>query len=146
MADSNSVVATGRRSFFYTYDMVAGKVDYIPGVLGREEKSWESHFVSRDGKKIAFLGNDGYIVLIDPLNKQATGTLKLNGSVRSLAFTDDGRHLLASGSDGDITRQVLFSRGRFFGFCWSYACRLWCTDGTLPLVDALKDFRTTTER
>jgi U3 small nucleolar RNA-associated protein 18 len=84
--------------------MVAGKVDYIPGVLGREEKSWESHFVSRDGKKIAFLGNDGYIVLIDPLNKQVTGTLKLNGSVRSAVFTEDGRHLLASGSDGDISR------------------------------------------
>lgn len=104
LPDSNSVVATGRRSFFYTYDMVAGKVDYVPGVLGRDEKSWESHFVSHDGKQIAFLGNDGYIILIDPLNKQATGTLKLNGSVRSLVFTDDGRHLLASGSDGDITR------------------------------------------
>ena len=126
--------------------MVAGKVDYIPGVLGREEKSWESHFVSRDGKKIAFLGNDGYIVLIDPLNKQATGTLKLNGSVRSVSFTDDGRHLLASGSDGDITRQVPISRERMFDCCWSHACHLWCTGGTLPLVDALKDFRITMER
>ncbi len=107
LPESNSVVATGRRSFFYTYDMVAGKVDLISGVLGREEKSWESHYVSRDGKKIAFLGNDGYVVLIDPRNKQATGALKLNGSVRSVAFTEDGRHLLASGSDGDISRYVL---------------------------------------
>jgi U3 small nucleolar RNA-associated protein 18 len=86
--------------------MVAGKVDFVPGVLGREEKSWESHVVSPDGRNIAFLGNDGYVVLIDPNNKQATGFLKLNGSVRSVAFTPDGKHLLASGSDGDITRQV----------------------------------------
>ena len=90
--------------------MVSGKVDFVPGVLGREEKSWESHFVSPDGRQIAFLGNDGYVVLIDPHNKQSTGFLKLNGSVRSVSFTADGKHLLASGSDGDITRQVFLRR------------------------------------
>lgn len=104
LPEASSVIITGRRPFFYTYDMVAGKVDLVPGVMGREEKSWESHFVSGDGKIIAFLGNDGYVVLLDPHTKQANGSLKLNGSVRSLAFTVDGAHLLASGSDGDITR------------------------------------------
>lgn len=84
--------------------MVAGKVDFVPCVMGRDEKSWESHFVSKDGKTVALLGNDGYVVLFDPHSKQATGSLKLNGSVRSVAFTADGLHLLASGSDGDITR------------------------------------------
>lgn len=97
--------------------MVAGKVDFVAGVLGREEKSWESHFVSLDGKKIAFLANDGYIVMIDPRNKQATGTLKLNGSVRSLSFTEDGRYLLASGSDGDISRYVLNMIGVAYTSC-----------------------------
>ena len=104
LPDSNSIIVTGRRPFFYTYDMVAGKVDFVPGVMGREEKSWESHFVSKDGKMVAFLGNDGYIVLLDPHSKQNIGSLKLNGSVRSVAFTADGTHILASGSDGDISR------------------------------------------
>lgn len=86
--------------------MSAGKVDFVPQILGREEKSWESHFVSPDGKTIALVGNDGYIVLLDPHSKQSTGFLKMNGSVRSIAFTPDGNELLASGSDGIINRQV----------------------------------------
>lgn len=84
--------------------MVAGKVDFVPGILGREEKSWESHSVALDGKMIALLGNDGYIVLMDPHSKQPIGSMKLNGSVRSVAFSPSGNHLFASGSDGDITR------------------------------------------
>jgi len=84
--------------------MTSGKVDFVPHILGREEKSWESHFASQDGKSIAFLGNDGYIVMVDPHNKQSTGFLKLNGSVRSVAFTPDGTELLASGSDGIVNR------------------------------------------
>lgn len=106
LPDSNTVLATGRRPFFYFYDMASGKVDFVPQILGREEKSWETHFVSQDGKSIAFLGNDGYIVLVDPHSKQSTGFFKLNGSVRSAAFTPDGTELLASGSDGIVNRYV----------------------------------------
>lgn len=115
LPESNSVIITGRRPFFYTYDMVAGKVDLVPGVMGREEKSWETHFVSKDGKMVAFLGNDGYVVLLNPHSKQAIGSLKLNGSVRSAVFTADGTHLLASGSDGDITRYAPKIHGRLYG-------------------------------
>eukprot|EP00934_Nitzschia_sp_Nitz4_P003316 Nitzschia sp. Nitz4//scaffold153_size53422//3427//8120//NITZ4_006757-RA/size53422-processed-gene-0.19-mRNA-1//-1//CDS//3329537250//3306//frame0 len=102
LPSTNSVLATGRRPFYYMYDMVHGKVDYIPGIPGREEKSWESHVVSPDGSTIAFLGNDGYIVLVDAHTKESTQHFKINGSVRALAFRKSGQELCASGSDGDI--------------------------------------------
>lgn len=78
----------------------------VPQILGRSESSWESHFVSDDGRRVALLGNDGYIVLLDPKNMQTTGEIKINGSVRSVSFTPDGGHIIASGSDGDISRYV----------------------------------------
>ena len=104
LGNSGNVVVSGRRSFFYIYDAVAGKVDLVPRILGREEKSWERHTVSPDGELIAFIGNDGYVVIVDSRNKHFVGDLKLNGSVRALSFTPDGRFIIASGSDGDVYR------------------------------------------
>ena len=95
---------SGRRPFFYLYDAVAGKVDEVPRINGRDEKSWEKHTVSPDGRLIAFYGNDGYTVLVDAHSKHWVGDLKINGSVRAISFTPDGSQILASGSDGDVYR------------------------------------------
>eukprot|EP00532_Pseudo-nitzschia_australis_P011176 CAMPEP_0168235846 /NCGR_PEP_ID=MMETSP0140_2-20121125/19157_1 /TAXON_ID=44445 /ORGANISM="Pseudo-nitzschia australis, Strain 10249 10 AB" /LENGTH=601 /DNA_ID=CAMNT_0008169013 /DNA_START=42 /DNA_END=1847 /DNA_ORIENTATION=- len=110
LGDTGKVVLSGRRKFFYFYDMISGKVDLVPSILGRDERSWERHSVSPDGKLIAFVGNDGYVVLVDSHSKQSVGSLKLNGSVRAITFTPDGSELLASGSDGDIYRWDVNSR------------------------------------
>mmetsp|Transcript_29184 Transcript_29184/g.78980 ORF Transcript_29184/g.78980 Transcript_29184/m.78980 type:complete len:597 (-) Transcript_29184:875-2665(-) len=110
LGDTGKVVLSGRRKFFYFYDMISGKVDLVPSILGRDERSWERHTVSPDGKLIAFVGNDGYVVLVDAFSKQSIGSLKLNGSVRAITFTRDGSELLASGSDGDIYRWDINSR------------------------------------
>lgn len=110
LGSTGNVVVSGRRPFFYIYDAVAGKVDYVPRIQGRDEKSWESHVVSPDGKLIAFVGNDGWIVLVDSHNKHWVGDMKCNGSVRALSFTPDGKYILASGSDGDVYRWDVHSR------------------------------------
>jgi U3 small nucleolar RNA-associated protein 18 len=104
LGDTGSVVVSGRRSFFYIYDTASDKLDLIPRIMGREEKSLEKFITSPDGKTIAFLGNDGYIILVEVKSRNWIGNLKMNGSVRSLAFTKDSSYLLASGSDGEIYR------------------------------------------
>jgi U3 small nucleolar RNA-associated protein 18 len=104
LGNTGNVVVSGRRPFFYIYDAVAGKIDHVPRIKGREEKSWEKHVVSPDGKLIALMGNDGYIVLVDSHSKHWVGDLKCNGSVRALSFTPDGKYIVASGSDGDVYR------------------------------------------
>jgi WD40 repeat protein len=88
--------------------MVAGKLDLVPKIMGRDEKSLEKFVVSPDGQTIAFLGNDGYIILIDVKSRQWIADLKMNGSVRAVTFTPDGEQILASGSDGDVYRYVSF--------------------------------------
>ena len=104
LGDTGNVLVSGRRPFFYLYDAVAGKLDLIPRIIGREEKSLEKFSVSPDGRTIAFMGNDGYIILVDAHTKHWIADLKMNGSVRAVTFTPDGEEIVASGSDGDVYR------------------------------------------
>lgn len=100
---TGTVVASGRRSFFYLYDSVAGKLDRIPKLSGRNEQSLESCFAAPDGSTLAFAGNDGFVLLFDVKQKHLKSTVKLNGTVRSICFS--GEHeVLASGCDGDVYR------------------------------------------
>jgi len=110
LGDTGNVIVSGRRSFFYIYDAAAGKLDLISRIMGREEKSLEKFTTSPDGRTIAFIGNDGYIILVDVKSKQWIADLKMNGSVRTVSFTPNNQYLLASGSDGDIYRFDMRSR------------------------------------
>jgi len=110
MGSTGNVVVSGRRPFFYIYDATAGKLDMVPRISGREEKSLEKHVVSPDGRTIAFLANDGYISLVNAHNKHWIADLKMNGSVRAVTFTPDGDYIIGSGSDGDVYRWDLRSR------------------------------------
>lgn len=100
--DGSRVIASARRHFVYLYDMNAGAVDRISPLVGREERSLESFQVSPDSKIVAFLGNEGYILLASLKTKQLIGTLKMNGSVRTISFSESGRILLSSGGDGEV--------------------------------------------
>lgn len=110
LGDSGSVVLSGQRSFFYVYDAASGNIDRVPGISGRSERSLEKFIVSPDGRIIAFLGNDGFIILVDAKSRRWMGDLKINGSVRAATFTPDGEYLLGSGSDGDVYRFHVGSR------------------------------------
>ncbi len=101
---ASSVILSGRRPFFYVYDAVSGSIQRIAGISGRSERSLERFRVSPDGRVIAFVGNDGYVVLVDGKTRQWIGEMKMNGSVRALTFTEDSEYILGSGSDGDVYR------------------------------------------
>ncbi|KGN61987.1 U3 small nucleolar RNA-associated protein 18 homolog [Cucumis sativus] len=110
LPDGSQVIIAGRRKFFYSLDLVKAKVDKIGPLVGREEKSLEAFEISPDSSTIAFMGNEGYILLVSTKTKELIGTLKMNGTVRSLAFADDGRQLLSSGGDGQIYHWDLRTR------------------------------------
>lgn len=104
LGGTGKVVVSGRRPFFYIYDTVAGKLDMVSKIMGREEKSLEKCVASPDGRTLAFVGNDGYIPLVDTHSKHWIADLKMNGSVRTITFSPDGNYIIGSGSDGDIYR------------------------------------------
>ena len=99
---NGEVVLAGRRPFFYTYDLESGNMMKVPRILGRKEKSFERFTISPDGKYIAFVGNNGYIVLVSGKTKQWIANLKMNGSVRSLTFAKNSTQLISSGDKGEI--------------------------------------------
>ncbi|KAL7084258.1 hypothetical protein ACP275_14G213900 [Erythranthe tilingii] len=113
LSDGSQAIVTGRRKFAYSFDLVKAQVDRIGPLAGRDEKSLESFEVSPDSKTIAFLGNEGHILLVSTKTKELIGTLKMNGSVRSVAFTNDGQQLLSSGGDGKIYHWDLRTRSCF---------------------------------
>uniref|UniRef100_A0A7N0T3H8 U3 small nucleolar RNA-associated protein 18 homolog n=1 Tax=Kalanchoe fedtschenkoi TaxID=63787 RepID=A0A7N0T3H8_KALFE len=113
LPDGSQVIISGRRKFFYSFDLVKAKVDKIGPLVGREEKSLESFEISPDSSTIAFIGNEGYILLVSTKTKELIGTLKMNGTARSLAFADNGRHLLSSGGDGHVYHWDLRTRTCF---------------------------------
>ena len=84
--------------------MIDRKIEKIPRIHGRNEKSLESFITSPNGQMIVFFGNDGYLLLWEVKSKRLVGTLKINGQVRCASFTKDSNELLASGTDGDIYR------------------------------------------
>ena len=102
LGDSGSVVVSSRRPHFYIYDAVAGKVDRVPNIPGREERSLETMATSPDGQLIAFVGNDGYIILVEAKSKLWVADLKMNGSARAVSFTPDSECVIASGGDGEV--------------------------------------------
>mmetsp|Transcript_17016 Transcript_17016/g.28701 ORF Transcript_17016/g.28701 Transcript_17016/m.28701 type:complete len:535 (+) Transcript_17016:177-1781(+) len=103
--DGRQVIMSGRRRHFYVYDLGGGQVERVHGVFGREEKSFEGFAAAPEGAHqpmVAFYGNEGHIPLVSLKTRQAVGHLKMNGSVRSAAFSSDGLQLLSSGSDGTM--------------------------------------------
>ncbi|KAK9278648.1 hypothetical protein L1049_028221 [Liquidambar formosana] len=125
LPDGSQVIVAGRRKFFYSFDLVKAKVDKIGPLTGREEKSLEFFEVSPDSSTIAFVGNEGYILLVSTKTKELIGTLKMNGTVRSLAFADGGRQLLSSGGDGHVYHWDLRTRA-----CFHKAVDEGCINGT----------------
>ncbi|KAG8079824.1 hypothetical protein GUJ93_ZPchr0007g3342 [Zizania palustris] len=149
LPDGSEVILSGRRKFFYSFDLVNAAVSKIGPLTGRDEKSLEHFEISPDSKTIAFVGNEGYILLVSSKTKQLIGTLKMNGNVRSLAFADGGNQLLSSGGDGHVYHWDLRTRrcihkgtdeGSLAGIslCTSHNSSLFATGSTSGIVNVYK--------
>lgn len=96
------IIASGRRHYYYIYDVQSGTVDRCPGIWGRKEKSLEKFSISPCGRYIAFLGANGHIILVSNLTKQYIGALKHSASVFSADWSSDGKYLFSIGLEGEI--------------------------------------------
>lgn len=99
------VVLAGRRKFFQEVDLNSGRVATVQTLSTHEERAWEKFDVSADGSVLAFLGQQGKIVLVSNKAKREIGQLRLNDRVASVAFLPEGgneNHIYASSVDGTV--------------------------------------------
>lgn len=108
------VVLTGPRSYYFSYDLEAGKITKIPGISGRKERKLERFIVSKSGEQLAFLGSDGYLSMVSARSYEWIGNMKMNGDIKSATFCENDRYIMSTGSDGTVykwdtrTRKCVF--------------------------------------
>ncbi|XP_022086184.1 U3 small nucleolar RNA-associated protein 18 homolog [Acanthaster planci] len=102
-ADGTEVIVSSRSRWYYVYDMIAGKLERMSFLREYHERQPLCRFtVAPDGSFIAFQGLYGFIHLVSAKNKELICSLKMNGSVSSLAFSGDGSKLFSFGDDGEV--------------------------------------------
>lgn len=104
-AQSNDeIIVTGRRPFFYTYDIATGTTSRVDRIIAREEHAYPKLCKSPDDKYIALYGGGGSeIVVISAHTKQLVTSFRMSmGTVKSATFNHDGSKLFVSGIGGEI--------------------------------------------
>ncbi|KAI0045734.1 WD40 repeat-like protein [Auriscalpium vulgare] len=114
----SSILLTGQRPFYYTYDLQSGATTRSPRGLwgttfnssnpGSEDLSMEVTAFDPSGEVLAVAGRRGYVHLVDWKSGagQVVGSVKGNAAVKALWWArtpgGTGRELLALGEDAEV--------------------------------------------
>ena len=101
-AQGEEIILNSNTAHFFVYNLQTDKIQKIFDVRGHQKEFFKHSLPSPRNDVIAFLGKDGYIVLLSARTKQWISDLKMNGKVRSVAFAKNGNILLTGGSDGEV--------------------------------------------
>jgi U3 small nucleolar RNA-associated protein 18 len=88
-SSSSEVVLSGRKPYFYSYDVTSGAMNKITGLMGKGLKSHEVMVTSPLGTRIAFAGHGGYVHIVCGRMKTWQMDLKMNTPCRSIVFIDE---------------------------------------------------------
>lgn len=112
---SSTVLMTGNRPYFYSFDLVTCQCTKSPeslfskSVVSQSTKgtSLSRFSFSPQGQIVAFLGLRGLISLVDWSNNigssQIIGSMKSNAPIKSLSWNRNGTELLTLGSDAEVS-------------------------------------------
>ncbi|KAH9260186.1 hypothetical protein BASA81_001355 [Batrachochytrium salamandrivorans] len=97
----SEVIVTGRRPYYYAYDVEAGKLSKVQGILGRRLDKQPIHTFATKPRQHAFVLNNGYVSIVDSRSRMETGYCKSGSFVRDLRFVGE-TNLVTAGSDAEI--------------------------------------------
>ncbi|XP_037333387.2 U3 small nucleolar RNA-associated protein 18 homolog isoform X2 [Pungitius pungitius] len=99
----DTVIATGlKNKVFYLYDMMEGRVTPVHNVRGLKEARVKEFSVRPDGGELLLTGTNGYLHLLTLKTKEVVLSLKVNGDVVGVAFSQDGSKVFANSEDGEV--------------------------------------------
>uniref|UniRef100_A0A672H219 U3 small nucleolar RNA-associated protein 18 homolog n=1 Tax=Salarias fasciatus TaxID=181472 RepID=A0A672H219_SALFA len=101
--DGETVIATGlRNKMFYLYDMMEGRVVPVNAVRGLNESRVKEFSVCPDGGNLLLTGTNGYLHLLTLKTKEVVGSMKINGDVTGVAFSQDGGKVFVNSEEGEV--------------------------------------------
>jgi U3 small nucleolar RNA-associated protein 18 len=101
----DAIVATGRRGYFYRFDLGSGNVAKVQTLqVGRNtEKSLERCVASSDGSRLAILGGRGRVLVVCAKSMRQTGVLRTDATCSAASFsTANEHHLYTAGHGGHV--------------------------------------------
>ena len=102
-AQSDTCIVSGRRPFYYAYDVASESATKVRLPPKSKDKSLERFALSPDGTSLAFTAHDGRILLADAARGQwRSSELKASGTTRAVCFSRDSTKLYAAGGDARI--------------------------------------------
>ncbi|XP_029614353.1 U3 small nucleolar RNA-associated protein 18 homolog [Salmo trutta] len=101
--NGEQVVATSfRNKLFYIYDMMEGKVIPVHTVRGLREQRVKEFEVSPDGESLLLTGTSGYLHVLTMKTKEVVKSMKINGNIAGVAFSNDGSKVFTNSEEGEV--------------------------------------------
>ncbi|GJQ13015.1 hypothetical protein GpartN1_g4806.t1 [Galdieria partita] len=100
--DASRVLCAGRRRFLYEFDMVSGQSYQLLPFQDHYERTFEKFQVSWNGDRLAFLGDNGKILLLDAKTKEELSCLYASPGLHDVTFSPNDVDLLSCGDNGMI--------------------------------------------
>lgn len=120
LVDGRELIVGGRRPFFHTYDLIAGKSEQIKLPKALNVTNLRNIRLSPDGKCFASMGKFGEIHLFDTKSKELLRTFKQEYMATAVDFTPDSKYLFAHSRYNEVT---------IFDICSSKPTSKWIDEG-----------------
>lgn len=96
--DGSKIYLSGRRPFYYTFDMECGRLVKVPGLIGgrRGIPSFERFSISPNSHWIAFSGAGGIVSIVEESTRRFFADVKVNGNVKDACWDGDDKLMVLS--------------------------------------------------
>ncbi|ODV60354.1 Utp18p [Ascoidea rubescens DSM 1968] len=101
---SYEIFSGGRRKYMYKWNIKTEEINKIQRLYGHEstQKSFERFKMSKDGRFIGLMGNNGYINLISSLNGIWIRNFKIEGVLADFDFYSNDGKIIVISTSGEI--------------------------------------------
>ncbi|KAJ1611158.1 WD40 repeat protein [Cryptosporidium canis] len=104
---TEEMIFLGPRSRIGVFDLLEGKINFLPGIAGRRDKRyWNLTIQKSQGLEKSYLGlstSNGTVLVLDEQTKQLVRSFKMNDSVTGLAFhPTENDQIISTSNTGEI--------------------------------------------
>uniref|UniRef100_A0A7N8X059 U3 small nucleolar RNA-associated protein 18 homolog n=1 Tax=Mastacembelus armatus TaxID=205130 RepID=A0A7N8X059_9TELE len=101
--DGEMVIATSlKNKMFYLYDMMEGRITPVHTVRGLNEARVKDFSVCPEGGALLLNGTNGYLHLLTLKTQEVVRSMKINGNVTGVAFSNDGSKVFTNSEEGEV--------------------------------------------